>query len=476
MIKPLVLVLVVSLLLACNDEQESISNTVAEPEVNLVFPDLTQTRLLSDEELRTPELDPAPSPNEQYLNWTKENHYKLRSLIYDDDFSDLIFLDEMLEGKRIVQLGESTHGSREFNQAKVRLIKYMHQKLDYKVIAFESSLVGCHIQNKSVAQITAREATMGCIFSVWYTKEVEELFDYIIQSHKTDNPLLLAGFDIQISGQSDTIENYQMLFERVVSNYDPDAWLEFKLSVKSFFDMRQAHLECNSRNITSSCDHFNQYLDDSLLLLQQLESFLYSHVMLKAKTVADELARDSRLALLAARSMQEFLKQMDAGKGIKSSNIRDHGMATNLTALAERIYPSEKIIAWAHNGHIATDTYNNRQWLLMGQHLKSHWQDELYTLGFYMIRGQHADNSGKTLAISTNHKDDSLESVAYGLRTAAAYIPFAPEDQQSLGDDWLHQPFVSKSWGTNDISMVLGKAYDAVIVIDHSQAPEFLSK
>ena len=42
-----------------------------------------------------------------------------------------------------MQLGESGHGVAEFNHAKVRLIKFLHQQMGFDVIAFESGLFEC---------------------------------------------------------------------------------------------------------------------------------------------------------------------------------------------------------------------------------------------------------------------------------------------------------------------------------------------
>src|SRR5690606_37463529 len=52
-------------------------------------------------------------------------------------FDDLEFLRPLLEGKRVVQLGENSHGVREYNLVKARIVRLLHQELGYDVIAFE---------------------------------------------------------------------------------------------------------------------------------------------------------------------------------------------------------------------------------------------------------------------------------------------------------------------------------------------------
>ena len=58
----------------------------------------------------------------------------------NEDFKDLQFLKETLENNRIVLLGEQSHGEGATFEAKVRLIKFLHQELNYEIVSFESGL------------------------------------------------------------------------------------------------------------------------------------------------------------------------------------------------------------------------------------------------------------------------------------------------------------------------------------------------
>ena len=75
-----------------------------------------------------------------------------------ENFDDLEFLRPLMEGKRIVQLGENTHGVREYNLLKARIVRFLHQELGYEVLAFESALYQCYDAN-----LTADEASAICI-------------------------------------------------------------------------------------------------------------------------------------------------------------------------------------------------------------------------------------------------------------------------------------------------------------------------
>lgn len=49
------------------------------------------------------------------------------------NFEDLTFLSEVLEGNKILGLGEQSHLDGASNDARVRLIKYLHEELGYNV-------------------------------------------------------------------------------------------------------------------------------------------------------------------------------------------------------------------------------------------------------------------------------------------------------------------------------------------------------
>ena len=57
------------------------------------------------------------------------------------NFEALTFLDIVLKDKRIVLLGESSHGTEEYSQTKFQLIRYLHEKLGFNVLLFGNILV-----------------------------------------------------------------------------------------------------------------------------------------------------------------------------------------------------------------------------------------------------------------------------------------------------------------------------------------------
>lgn len=57
---------------------------------------------------------------------------------HDTDYTDLAPLAEAIGQKRIVMLGELYHGDATAFQAKARLIRFLHEKMGFGVLAWES--------------------------------------------------------------------------------------------------------------------------------------------------------------------------------------------------------------------------------------------------------------------------------------------------------------------------------------------------
>jgi erythromycin esterase len=72
-----------------------------------------------------------------------------------------------------------------------------------------------------------------------------------------------------------------------------------------------------------------------------------------------------------------------------NQHSREKGMATTLSFIAEKVYSQEKIIVWAHNGHIATQVPYYQDVLPMGGYLKNQWNDQLFTIRFFTHRGSN---------------------------------------------------------------------------------------
>lgn len=416
--------------------------------------------LLTDKQLVTPEDPDAPEEDTRWVKWIKENYIPVRSLS-SENFSDLRALEPLLANKRIVQLGESGHGVAEFSEVKVRLIKFLHEELGFDVIAFESSIFECFYTNDLIKTKSSEEAILNSIFRVWYTSDLKDLFSYLRNTLETDHPLILAGFDVQISSATGA-RNRPAFFKKIISKIDPEY-------AGRFFDFDSVFVR-------------NHWDDEYLLNNKDSLVVQYTDLTNFFNLYFDELVqayRDSLQTLLIARqtalSMPIYIEQRTSVNEMRAYEIRDKGMADNLEYLMNEIYPEKKIIVWAHNAHIRHDdkaTKGSFPTRNMGSWLAQRHRNELYTIGLYMYRGSAASVYREIYDIQPS-LSGSLESIFYRIRKKYSFVDISRIEYEA-GNSWMFKELLAKDDGLIYNKIVLKDQYDAILFIDTVSPPDYL--
>jgi erythromycin esterase len=397
-----------------------------------------------------------------WIAWARDHHRPIASLTSPagDDFADLAFLNDVLGTRRLVQLGESGHGVAEFNQVKVRLIKFLHERMGFDVIAFESGVFECFAANAhpgSAAQMLA-----ASIFGVWATEEVRELFDYIKATQATERPLVLAGFDSQNSSTNNGAQQRPAFFRRVIATIDPtyaDSVAASDAEMLGRFSQGPQGVKAHEAGMLEFYEGLAGYLEENLARLME----------------AAPGDPSPKIAYRSAWSMVRFVRQIVASVDRPSevTGIRDPAMADNLTYLAREVYPDKKILVWAHNFHIRHDNASTVSGVAtMGTWIKERFRDELYTIGLYMDRGTAAQNNRTVYSIAPASVN-SMEWVLASVGPSALFIDFLHATRTD-GNAWIFERTLQREWGTNPFEMVPRDQYDGVILIDVVSSPSYL--
>ncbi|MEM9387007.1 MAG: erythromycin esterase family protein [Pseudomonadota bacterium] len=445
----------------------------APPEVARPPPDSappTPDVLLSDAQLQTGADANAARVDDDAAAWFAANAKTVRSLTVDDDFSDLDFLADVLESKRLVALGESSHGVKQFSQAKVRLIKYLHEALGFNLLAFEGGLFDCEYAQGILERGLARDAMNSCLFSVWQTAELRELFDYLVSTQSTATPLRITGFDVQFSGVNSDQRPAEL--ERMVAKVSP-AYAEEVLELEQRFfaaiGAAQAATSASSNAITS--------LTDAVPGLQVDYTTLSDYLLANETIIVGDgeyTPLQVRIAAQYTRTAPFFASQLaQRFTNTFGASERDRGMGENLIALATQIYPQEKIIAWAHNAHLRHQGTGFLPDANMGVFVHDLLEPQLYTVGFYMYRGQHAfnDRSVQQVLAPLNF---SLEAIFHSRRLAYLFLDIEGADPDAEGGAWLRTTTPTWEWGSEQTPLTLSEEYDGVLVIDTVTPPDYL--
>ena len=396
----------------------------------------------------------------EWISWARDHHHPIASIVTtsNDQYADLQFLKTVLDGRRIVELGESGHGVAEFSQAKVRLIKFLHEQMGFDVMAFESGLFECYMANQLTG--SGPQMMQSSIFGVWFTEDVKELFNYIKETQRTDRPLILAGFDTQTSSSAGTAQRPRF-FHSVIDAVDRDYAVEvFNVDTETIAGLRTGagYAVANEARLIEFYEKLLKFLQD------------------RRAELAAAFPGDPRplIAERTAFSVIQFVRQQAVSTdGPRVTQIRDSGMAENYTFLARQLYPDRKIISWAHNFHIRHANASASGSPTMGTFIAERFRSELYTIGLYMNRGTAALNNRAVYAIQPA-RADSMEGVLAAVGPANLFVDFLHQTRQA-GTTWFFDRIVTREWGTSDVPMAPRDQYDGVLFIDMVNPPKYVT-
>ncbi|MGJ3235843.1 hypothetical protein [Marivirga sp.] len=158
-----------------------------------------------------------PKESNDWTTWINENAQSIK-LSNSDNYEDLEFLHDILKDKKVVFLGESAHGVSEYNTLKLRIIRYLHEEMNFNVLAFECNAGDAFAVNLEYPFGDAKTALYNSISTFWHVEENILLFEYINQKSLTDNKLSIAVIDITLSNGSYAFSRF---LESLIEPIDP---------------------------------------------------------------------------------------------------------------------------------------------------------------------------------------------------------------------------------------------------------------
>ena len=293
----------------------------------------------------------------------------------DTDFRDLEFLAQEIGPARVVMLGEPSHGEGNVFEAKIRLMRFLQQRLGFTTVAFESGFYDLHkAQQELEAGKTAQEALANSVFPIWTgAQEIQALLPLVGKGG-----LRVAGFDPQLTGDysGDLVDELQAFLASgkgaVVINYD---YLE---EVISYMGEHFAFLP------TAKLGDFEKEITKAARLADKAATSPAA----QRRTEAAFWQQNLRSLLAQARN---YATNDPSGKSeaefkVTDSNPRDAGMADNLLWYLKQ-HPQEKVICWAALPHLANKTEvledgEMKEYRPMGRTVKAALgPDQVYILG-----------------------------------------------------------------------------------------------
>ncbi len=284
-------------------------------------------------------------------------------------FSDMQPLKQILSNRRIVSMGEATHGSHEFFAMKHRMLEFLVKEMGFRVFAIEANFTECRAINDYVlyGKGDAKKVIAGMYFWTWNTTEVLKMVEWM-RNYNIGKSLAeqvkFYGFDMAMDRVARVMVRSKLI--KLDSGYYTTHFRALD-SLK----IRPANFAKFSKS---------QY-DDIKSLLRDIQVYITAQdanlVKLFSRDEVDYLNRDARL-------LEQCLDEDQAAGGrfdMKGGRVRDRCMAENVEWILNHEGPNSKMMIWAHNGHI------NKIPECMGGYLKDSLKDQYYAIGFDFNKG-----------------------------------------------------------------------------------------
>jgi erythromycin esterase len=372
-------------------------------------------------------------PTDALQDWLAANVKAVRTVDPgSEDFSDLEALGAAIGKARVVQLGEPSHNAGTCFAAKVRLIKFLHQRLNFDVVVWESGIYDVELVEAGLraGEDPAAAAQRGILRNWSASEECRPLFAYARQSHATARPLVMAGFDSSLTSPfgnlAAELRKYAAAPSREILKREAatateeliQAFAALSRYVEEFGAInerlettigaaRREALALWERETGAPLRPNRAMLERFQAAQARLAELLRTNEGAFARVVGARQSGFMRRVVdsLSARGVSLYERfgtdvTPAADGGLAEQNRRDASNAENLRWLIEQGYPGRKLIVWAHNAHVMNAYYEAPAWKTIrldpaGNTMKPHgvflasWLGrDLYTIGFTAYEGE----------------------------------------------------------------------------------------
>jgi erythromycin esterase len=408
---------------------------------------------------------------EAVIRWLQQNAIPIHHIEAGNGFADLQPLKSLLKDVKVVGLGETTHGTREFFQFKHRLLEFLVTEMDFTTFAIEASYTACQPINDYVLYGAGDLASVvtGQGYVPWDMEEFVSMVSWMRarnQHMPEDQKVRFVGVDLWRNDAG----------RQAVLDYLRKAGSERVTATEALF----AALAPEEAKWPA---FFDEVTPVTLAqLLPQVDDLLGYLTSNRTAMISRSSPADFETALQYTRIMWQWL-MANTPDSLRPSRLGDGNrslfMAQNLAYLIDRDKPRAKYVAWAHNQHVSVgDMWTGK--LNWGYYLR-----ERYGLGYFALGFETARGSFWTRTVVPGKGLGDLKEVSFAPAPKRSWpwylnctnvgdliLNLRAPVSDAIVDQWLNTPrwVRNANWGYDEHSSYGGevnlvKAFDAVAFI-----------
>lgn len=315
------------------------------------------------------------------------------AISFEEQGEDYDAVIKQIGAARLVMIGEASHGTHEFYQARIKISQRLIKEHGFMAIAIEGDwpdvyrvhryLQGDGNANQSESSLAAFER-----FPTWMWRNTTlPPFLEWLRRHNDDLPpaqkVGFYGLDLySLNASMQAVIDF-------LNKVDPQAAQRAKQRYACFDHMHQdpqMYGYLIKTGVKKAC------INEAITQLIDLQHHAFDYLQRNGIAAEDEYFFATQNARLV-KNAENYYRSMLEGR-VSTWNIRDRHMAETLNVLADhletRFNKPAKIIIWAHNSHVgdarATEM-GERDEFNLGQLVREQYDTHSYSLGFSTYEG-----------------------------------------------------------------------------------------
>lgn len=363
------------------------------------------------------------------------------------DLGELASLAERFADRRVVLLGEATHGTAQFYDARARITETLVEKHGFNIVAVEADWPDASVYDAFVRDLPRPEVpkTAFSRFPTWMWRN-GQVAAFLTRlkaiNERIGDPDRQAGFyglDVYSLGAS--IEAVLLYLDRV----DPEAARVARQRYGCLAPWRAEPARYGHMALSRGFAVCEKPVTDALLdLLRNRLGYLT-----KDGDAFFDAEQNARIVTAA----EQYYRVMYYGAA-QSWNLRDQHMFDTLERVLAHRGPDSKAVVWAHNSHIGdaefTEMGQVRGELNIGQLARARFGDDCALIGFGTDRGTvaAASNWDEPMEIKRVRpaREDSYEGYSRDAGMDAFFLETGPGQKTSVREA-LAEPLLERAIG-----------------------------